>query len=227
MSRVAAGGLNRVATAATLNRVATALGALALLVFALAPPERSGANFTSRHSNAGASLTADTPANYLRLYSQSTDPAGLGSYAVKRLSSPAVAAATGVDKSLRVALGNYRTGGNVNRAFTVQVPATLPAGVTQVTVTMTFEIPARAYLANTATMATIAAIGSGNAGGSASLTLAAAAKRQVNIAVPALPGTGTLYAAFVHVRITYPGYTGTFLNYDVPVTVWDGAGAGP
>jgi hypothetical protein len=28
-------------------------------------------------------------------------------------------------------------------------------------------------------------------------------------------------------KVTYPGYDGGFLTYTVPVSVWDGNGAGP
>ena len=45
------------------------------------PAIRSDARFNSVSANPANSVVADTPANYLRLYSQSTDPAGLTGYA--------------------------------------------------------------------------------------------------------------------------------------------------
>jgi len=40
-------------------------------------------------------------------------------------------------------------------------------------------------------------------------------------------GNNVLHTATVTLRVTYPGYSGSFLSYDVPVSVWDGNGAGP
>jgi hypothetical protein len=199
---------------------------LALVVLGLAhPPARSGANLTAKRTNAANAITADTPSNYLRLYSQGSDPAGLGNYAVKRLSSPMQLAATGADRTLAIQLGNYRAGGNVNRVFTVETPATLPGGLSQVTVGMT--VTSALWSGNVATMATIGA-GNGNGGGQATLTLGAGQKRQVNVAVPPLPGVGVLYQAVIQIKVTYAGYAGDFLSYAVPVTVYDGlTGAGP
>src|SRR3712207_6903563 len=45
------------------------------------------------------SLATDSASNYLRLWSQSTDPAGLGNYALRQ-PSPTVRAATGSDETL-------------------------------------------------------------------------------------------------------------------------------
>ena len=41
------------------------------------------------------------------------------------------------------------------------------------------------------------------------------------------PGNNTLYHPAVNVTVRYTGYTGNFLTYTVPVSVWDGNGAGP
>ena len=63
-------------------------------------------------------------------------------------------------------------------------------------------------------------------------TLTAGAKRQVNVTIrtqpnSVFPGNNTLHTATVTLAVTYPGYRGSFLSYDVPVSVWDGNGAGP
>ena len=41
------------------------------------------------------------------------------------------------------------------------------------------------------------------------------------------PGNNTLYHPVVRLTVRYPGYAGNFLTYPVPVSVWDGNGAGP
>ena len=70
------------------------------------------------------------PANYLRLYSQSTDPAGLTGYAIKKQLEPAVPAATGANVTLAVALGGYKNQNTttITRVFTLQALSPLPAG---------------------------------------------------------------------------------------------------
>jgi hypothetical protein len=197
------------------------LGAAALVAALLAPPVLSEAAFTGGRASPGSVARADRPSNYLHLYSQATDPAGLTAYADKRLSNPVVKAATGVDATLRLALGNWRNGGTMLRALTIETPAALPA--TPVTVALDASVPSLGY---TGTPATIAAIGS--AGGTTTATLAAGQKRQVNLVIPQMPGTGVAYSGTLNVTVTYQGYTGTFLRYSVPLTIYDGnTGAGP
>jgi hypothetical protein len=208
------------------RRFLAAAVVLAALVVTLDPPPPSGANLTARSTNAGNQVRADTPANYLHLYSQSTDPAALGNYADKRLSSPVVKAATGVDSTLKLALGNWRNGGTMQRAFTLQTAATLPAATVTVSIAVT-STPWN-YTDTPANIATIAAAGNGNTGGAPTVTLGPNQKRQVNIVVPQLLGLGISYPATLSVTVTYTGYTGTFLRYDIPLTVYDGlTGGGP
>jgi uncharacterized protein YceK len=209
-----------------LRPIVAAFVAAAALAAVAVPPAFSGASFTATSKSPAGTAKADGIANYLHLYSQSTDPAGLVNYADKRLSNPLVKAATGVDGTLRVALGNWRNGGNVDRVFTIATPAAMP--VASITVTMTAALPALGYNGTPATIATIAGAGNGNSGGTVVATLTAGQKRQVNIAIPPLPGLDMPYNATLTVSVTYPGYAGTFLRYDVPVTVYDGvAGGGP
>jgi hypothetical protein len=201
------------------RRALVLVAALCVLVAAAVPS--SGASFTGRQSSIGSTVRADSPANYLHLYSQSTDPAGLTGYADKRLSSPAVKAATGSDLTLKLALGNYRNGGTMNRAFTIQAAGTLPAS--PLTVALSVSVPSAGWSGTPATIANV-----GSTGGSATATLTANTKRQVNITIPALPRQGVLYTGTLTVKVTYPGYTGTFLTYTVPISVYDGTtGGGP
>jgi hypothetical protein len=210
------------------TRLAAAVVGLVIAVAAFAPPEQSGANFNFQ-TKPTAGFTTDSASRYLHLYAQSTDPTGLGNYATKRLATPVELAATGTDETLSVELGNRRGGGAVNRSFTIATPATLPAGVTQITADLNVVSIPWNFSDDIATVNTIAAgNNSNNGGGSSTVTLTANQRRQVNIAVPNLGGFGILYHATIEISITYTGYTGTFLHYSVPLTVYDGAtGGGP
>jgi hypothetical protein len=183
-------------------------------------PQPSGANFTARAGTAPAStIAADSAANYLHLYSQGTDPAGLTGYAVKQNSSPPAVAATGSDLGLALQLGGWKNAGTMNRVITLQTDATLPASTITVTTTVP-PVPAQPV-----SSATIAAVGS--TGGATSVTLGPSVKRQLNITLSKLPGNNALYNGTIQLRVTWTGYTGTFLTYNVPFTIWDGNGAGP
>jgi hypothetical protein len=194
--------------------------ATALLVAGvLHPPQPSGASFTARQSSAGNSIGADAVSNYLRLYSQGTDPAGLTGYAVKNNSSPSVLAASGSGLGLSLALGGWKNVGTMNRVLTLQVADTLPAA--SITVTATVP-PVPSQPVSGATMATV-----GSTGGTTSVTLTPGAKRQLNITLAKLPGNNSLYSGTIQLRVTWAGYAGTFLTYAVPFTIWDGNGGGP
>ena len=93
---------------ATATRLLAAAAWLAAAATLALPAMRSDARFNSVSANKANTVAADSPDNYLRLYSQSTDPAGLTGYAVKRLSTPAVPAATGADATLAVSLGGLK-----------------------------------------------------------------------------------------------------------------------
>jgi hypothetical protein len=218
-----------------MTRTATRLLAAAAWVAASAtlalPVIRSDARFNSVSANTANSVTADSPANYLRLYSQSTDPAGLTGYAIKRLSTPSVPAATGADLSLAAALGGYKNQNTttITRVLTLQALNPLPAGASPLTVTA-----ALAADPNTGrqplTGASFSALDGSGAAPTATLT--AGAKRQLNLTLRTqpnsiFPGNNVLHTPTVTLQVTYPGYTGTFLSFVVPVSVWDGNGDGP
>jgi hypothetical protein len=209
------------------TRLLAALACLAAAVTLALPAVRSDARFNSRSSDRGT-VTADNPVNYLRLYSQSTDPAGLTGYATKHFSNPLVPAATGADDTLAVALGGYKNdnGTTVDRVLTLQALSPLPAGASPLTVTATLA-PDPVTGRQPLSQVTISDIGGANAGTSATLT--AGAKKQVNVRVMTkfFPGNNVMHTPVVTLTVTLPGYSGAFLNYTVPVGVWDGNGAGP
>jgi hypothetical protein len=216
---------------ATAPRLLAAAAWLAAAVTLALPAMRSDAQMNSRSTNQANAVTADSPDNYLRLYSQSTDPAGLTGYAVKRGSSPAVPAATGASLTLAAALGGYKNQNttSVTRVLTLQALNPLPAGASPLTVTVALAadpITGRQPLSG----ASFSALDGSGAGPTATLT--AGAKRQLNLTVrtqpgSVFPGNNVLHTPTVTVRVTYPGYTGSFLSFVVPVSVWDGNGAGP
>ena len=215
----------------TATRVLAAAAWLAASATLALPAMRSDARLNSRSENRANSVTADSPVNYVRLYSQSTDPAGLTGYATKKNSNPLVPAATGASNTLAVALGGYKNQGttSVTRVLTLQALNPLPAGASPLTVTVALAadpVTGRQPL----TGASFSALDGSGAGPTATLT--AGAKRQLNLTLRTqpnnlFPGNNVLHTPTVTLRVTYPGYTGTFLSFVVPVSVWDGNGAGP
>ena len=216
---------------AAVTRVLAATAWLAAAATLALPAIHSDARFNSVSTDQGSGVTADSPANYLRLYSQSTDPAGLTDYATKRNATPAVPAASGTDLTLAVMLGGFKNQAatTISRVLTLQAVSPLPAGVTSLTVTPVLAadpVTGRQPL----TAVSISALDGSGAGPTA--TLAAGAKRQLNLTVRTqpsnlFPGNNLLHTPTVTLLITYPGYSGSFLNFTVPVGVWDGNGAGP
>jgi hypothetical protein len=215
----------------TVTRLLAAAAWLAATVTLALPAIRSEASFNSVSANRANAVAADSPSNYLRLYSQSSDPAGLTGYATKRFSSPAVPAATGADLGLTAALGGFKNQNTtaIARVLTLQARSPLPAGASPLTVTVALAadpVTGRQPL----TGATFSALDGSGAGPTATLT--AGAKRQLNLTLRTqpnnlFPGNNVLHTPTVTLRVTYPGYTGTYLSYVVPVSVWDGNGAGP
>jgi hypothetical protein len=215
----------------TVTRLLAAAVWLTATVTLVLPAMRSDARFNAVSTNQARTVTADSPANYLRLFSQSTDPAGLTGYATKRLSSPVVPAATGADLTLQAALGGYKNQNttSVTRVLTLQALNPLPAGVTSLTVTASLSadpVTTRQPL-NGVSLSNLDGSGAGP-----TATLTAGAKRQLNVTVRTqpnnvFPGNNVLHTPVVTLLITYPGYTGSFLNFTVPISVWDGNGDGP
>jgi hypothetical protein len=215
-----------VTTAAT--RLLAAAAWLAMAATLALPAIRSDARMNSRSVNTANAVTADSPANYLRLYSQASDPAGLTGYAVKKNSSPSVPAATGASDTLAVALGAWKNenGTNLTRVFTLQALSPLPAGASPLTVTASLAAdPA----SGRQPLSSVTFSDTSGANAAATATLTAGVKKQLNlrVATKGFPGNNTMLLPTLTLRVTYPGYSGTFLSYVVPVSVWDGNGAGP
>ena len=202
---------------------------VALAVFGAFTVPTSGANFNDRSANTAA-ISTNSVGNYLRLWSQGTDPAGLTGYATKRGSAPAVPAATGADSGLTVAMGGYKNnnGTTVARVLTLQALNPLPAGVTSLTISGSLLAdPATGRQPLTGfTFSPVSGTPT-----SATVTLTPGQKVQLNLSVRMrnneFPGNNTLYHPAVNLTVRYTGYTGNFLTYTVPVSVWDGNGAGP
>ncbi len=177
----------------------------------------SGATFTAASSST-ASATSAGVSDFLHLYSQAsptgTDPDGLNGYYTQAGVTPTAMAATGSDATLSVNLGKEPSANtNETRVFTVKAPSTFPAGVTSITVAIIDSVDPNNVI-NGIGFANV-----GNSGRSASVTMAAGAKQQVNIRT-AVPGTsGTVYTATITITVTYSGYTGSMFTYSVPFRV--------
>jgi hypothetical protein len=213
-------------------RLLAAAAWLAAAVTLALPAMRSDASFNAVSENRGNAVVADAPSNYVRLYSQSTDPAFLTGYGVKRMSSPSAPAARGQDATLAVALGGYKNQGatTVSRVFTLQAPNSLPTGVSG-----NLEVRASLTADPVTGKQPITAVSFSNVNGTGAATFAtlpAGAKRQVNLTVrtqpnSAFPGNNTLHTSTITLTVRHSGYGGSFLSYRIPVSVWDGNGAGP
>jgi type II secretory pathway pseudopilin PulG len=187
----------------------------------------TGASFT-RASDSTVGVTTATVGGWLNLYSESTDPDGLGSYYDRNGSSPATPAATGRDTTLAVNLGGQGTSGSatLNRVLTIHTPATFPVGtLTQVTVTATrVADPATSF--QPIDSAGFATIGSGSR--TASVPLGKNVKYQLNVHLQMNGSTsGKQYIPTVVITITYTGFTTAYYQYTVPMKIYAGSGAGP
>jgi hypothetical protein len=202
--------------------------AAAILAATAGGSVRSDASFTTTSGNAGNLVATDSAVNYLRLWSQSTDPAGLGNYALRQPSTT-VRAATGSDETLIARLGGYRNANDtaVTRVFTIQARDPLPDGVGAIEVTHALSAdPATGFQPLKSVRYADPATGVVPPG---PVTLTAGQKRQVDVTLNTrgLPGNSTLLAPVLTLNVRYQGYTGSFLNYPVTIKVFDGNGAGP
>lgn len=169
-----------------------------------------------------------TPA-YLDLFSQWTDPDALTGYAVRAGSAPPLPAATGAGSTTRVHLGGHTatTATWVNRVITVRAPATLPAGVSQVRVSVT-RLTDPASTRQPLTTAVLNTVGA-NGGSATSVLLGPGEKRQLNVRVrmnAAWPRNVT-YRPSLLVQVRDAAATGPSYAYVVPVSVYYGTGPGP
>ena len=201
---------------------------LVLLVLAVVAAGVAGfgfshANYTTS-SQTDVTASADHVHNWLDLYSQSTDPAGLLAYATHRVQTgvgPLVA--TGADETLSLTMGGIRgnnTSYTFNRSFTIQTPAAFPvATVTQATITAT-------YVADSATgkqpLRDVRFNVVGSTRGSNPVTLARNTKYQANVRMRAT-GTGwvvgRVYRPHIIITVTYTGGPTGYYVYDIPLAV--------
>ncbi|MFH1574283.1 MAG: hypothetical protein ABIG68_09885 [Acidobacteriota bacterium] len=176
----------------------------------------SGASFNSESSST-ISVTADRIQNWLSLYSQSTDPDGLTGYFTRLPAG--VPAATGMNGTLTVDLGEVKMNPptKANRVFTIKTPGVFPTG-TSVTVTATaLDDPSRPG------KPVLIPIGFADVGVSDTytnpITLGVNQKRQLNLVIDC-QGKGIQWYPTILITVTYPGFTGTYYRYTVPVTVY-------
>jgi hypothetical protein len=173
--------------------------------------------------------TLASPA-YLGVFSQPTDPDALTGYAVRAGSVPPRPAATGAGSATRAHLGGHTstTATWVDRVIPVKAPASLPAGVSQVRITLT----RLADPANTGRQPLIGAVlnAVGTSGGTAtSVVLGPGEKRQVNVRVrmnTAWP-QNAMYRPSLLVQVRDAATTGPSYAFVVPVGVYYGTGPGP
>jgi hypothetical protein len=206
--------------------VVLALAAI-LATVKVAEPASSDASFTARTSNT-ATASVDSPLNYLRIYSQSTDPDGLTGYA-KRQGTSSTPAATGVNASVAAHLGGYNntSSGSASRVLTIEARDNLPDGVGLIGVYATFgsdhstgASPIRSPVWRTP--------GSSQSQSNNGYTvLGPGTKRQLDVSIntSGLSGNKT-YTQTLTLTIQYWGYFGDFLTYELPIKVYDGNGAG-
>jgi hypothetical protein len=204
------------------------LGLAALAAAVLVIPV-SVASFNSRSSNT-ASIAADSSDRYFHAYSQGADPAGVTGYAIRR-GTASTRAATGADDGLTVHLGGWRNRGPewVDRVLTLKAPATFPPGVTQLTLHS-------ARAADPATgmqpLSDVRFQLMNDTGGGATITLGPGQQVELDVQVtvrrPQFPNGGTqeTYVPTVTVWATWPGYADDFFAYVIPVSLYNGNGAG-
>ena len=206
-----------------MKRLLVVLAALALIAVPV-----SNANFNARTSNT-LSVELRSTSEFLKLLSDAADTSPLTGYADKRQSSPAVRAATGADDTLTVSLGGFKNTNvtPVPQVFTLQAPSPLPSGITSITVSG--ALIADASGKQPLTGFNFTPVGGGAA--TSTVTLTAGQKVWLNVSASmkgsAFPGNNLLYTPYVRLTVNYAGYTGTFFSYRVPMSIWDGNGAGP
>jgi hypothetical protein len=209
------------------RRALSVLVALAALLLAVQveAPTHSAASFSARTHNT-ATANADSPLNYLRIYSQSTDPDGLTGYA-KRQGTSSTPAATGINASVSAHLGGYynTSSGSASRVLTIEARDTLPDGVAAISVYA--SLGSDASTGASPIRSPVFRVPGSSQATSGYTILAPGSKRQLDLSVNtySLSGTKT-YTQTLKLTIQYWGYAGDFLTYELPIKVYDGYGAG-
>jgi hypothetical protein len=210
----------------TRRALAVVLALAAILATAkVGEPASSDASFTARTSNT-ATASVDSPLNYLRVYSQGSDPDGLTGYA-KRQPSSSTPAASGSNASLTAHLGGYNntSSGSASRVLTIKAPDDLPDGVGAIWVYATLDADAATDKSPIRSPVFRAPGSSQSTSGYTILT--PGAKRQLDLSINTsnLSGNKT-YTQTLRLKVQYWGYAGDFLTYELPIKVYDGNGSG-
>lgn len=213
-----------------MSRRLIVLAVLAVLALAVAATVFSSATYTTS-SETIATASTDTAANWLHLYSESTDPDGLADYAHERLINGGVGAlaASGSDMTLAADMGVFpdrKLTYTFNRTFTIETPDSFPdAAVTAVRVTLSTEPdPGGEQLISKARLSNL-----NGSGASTTMTLAAGQKRQVNVTISAHKKyvVGETYYPSVVLTLTMVGgsYPSGYYQYSVTIAATDGGGS--
>jgi hypothetical protein len=203
----------------------------AALVAVLCLPA-SDASYVARSSNP-VSVTAASADSYFHVYAKTTLPAPdpgcwLFQYATRRGSNPEVFAGSGADFTAAAHLGGWRGQQGLARCvLVIRAPEAFPAGVSQIT--LRGSVAADAATGRRPVTA-VSFRRANSLVNSETLTLAPGQQASLELAVDLQPGyspANRLYTQDVRVWATWSGNSDDAIGYDVPVKVYDGAGAGP
>jgi hypothetical protein len=207
-----------------MNRRLVLLTILALAIAAAVGVTYSAASFTTA-SASGVTARAAAASDLVHLYSKTTDPDSGDRAGYANQYGTSTPCATGQDEGIAIDMGNMPHtwfGGTYTftRVITLKTPATLPAGVTSVSVAVSTAADAdtgRQPLANVG----FAAIG--GTGHTTPVTMSANQKVQLNLQVtigifwPWLYGSA--YTPHITIIATYSGGPANYYVYDFPVHV--------
>lgn len=188
----------------------------------------STASYTTS-SESSVTASADTTSGWLNVFSETTDPQGQIDYARRRDVNgvPGVLAATGLDGSLAVDLGDFPDKNATfafARVFSIRTPDDFPdPSVGQVTVTVTM-LPDPTTGDNMLQTPSLTPFGQ-TKGGAQTVTLPPATKYQFNVSVKARRKftLGQTYFPRVRLSLTVGGLAG-YYSYEFPLQVRDAGG---
>lgn len=192
------------------------LVALSALIGARLLSEGSAASFTSHSANTANHVAAADVASWLTLDSQASRPAGCSHYAQQAQSSPSLPAASGLSDSLAVNLGTV-TNQKLTFVcvFSKSTPASFPESLSNVSVTLSATADQSTgiqplsdyYFADDA---------DNYLGRSTNEPPGTTGHVDVVVNTRHLSGT---YIPHLIISVTYAGFSGGFLSYQIPVTV--------
>jgi hypothetical protein len=193
------------------RRIVMVAAAVLALCVAVTGLHLSGASFTDA-SQSTITVSAVTVSSLVHLYSHQSDPDGWGGY--YQQPNTTTHAATGLDGSLTVDLGRQRLNTErIDGIFTAAAASTLPSGVSSITINVTI-------LADSSGVQPFRSFGFGNLGSgnrTNPITLAPGQRVQFNVSMNLPRPSGAVYNLTAVLTITYPGYTGSYYKYTVPI----------